>query len=376
MGLHWANVASWRIRRQRLVERASQDEVVQVAGLLCGLHAQLMSSAELAVWARVEDLAPGDVSDLLWQRRELFKTWGMRGTLHLLPASEYALWQGGWAAYDHYLKGAWFKYFGVSAEELGELIDAIGSSLDGRMLTREQLAASVAGLTGSPHLAEKLKESWGALLKPASFQGKLCFAPNLERNVRFTLPSWWLGDQPPVEKDDALQEVARRFLEAHAPATREDFARWWGTTPAHAGLLLKRLEQEAVEVEVEGEKRWVLDRDVDETASAEPSGTVNLLPSFDHYVVGSTLHAERLLPDPSFKSRVYRPQGWISPVVLVDGRMEGVWEFEKKGARLTVSVQPFGRFPERVERGVASEAERLARFFGVSEVSVESSEDL
>jgi hypothetical protein len=297
----------------------------------------------------------------------------MRGTLHLLPAAEYHMWQGGWAPYDHYLKGAWFKYFGLTEERLQALVDAVGQSLNGRMLTREQLSAEVAALTGSEQLGDRLKESWGAMLKPASFKGKLCFAPNLDRNVRFTHPSWWLGERPALGHDDALEEITRRFLRAHAPATREDFARWWGTTPAQAGRLLKGLGDEAVEVEVEGEKRWMLAKDVEEANAAEPSGTVNLLPGFDHYVVGASRHSDHLLPR-SFRPRVYRSQGWISPVVLVDGRMEGVWQHERKAGRLVVSVEPFAPFPDWVREKVVSEAERLAKFLEAPDLSVDFAE--
>ena len=41
---------------------------------------------------------------------------------------------------------------------------------------------------------------------------------------------------------------------------------------------------------------------------------VRLLPAFDQYVICATLQAERLMPGP-FKDRVYRPQGWLSPVL-------------------------------------------------------------
>ena len=47
-----------------------------------------MSAAELALWARIENLEPDAVPRALWEERTLIKTWAMRGTLHLLPSSE------------------------------------------------------------------------------------------------------------------------------------------------------------------------------------------------------------------------------------------------------------------------------------------------
>jgi hypothetical protein len=329
-----------------------------------------MSSAELTLWARVEDIDSGTVSAALWDERSLFKTWAMRGTLHLLPSAEYGMWQAGWATYDHYLKPAWFKYFGMSTEEFEQLVDAVGKSLDGDMLTREQLAARVSELTGSPALREKLKESWGAFLKPASFQGKLCFAPNLNRNVRFTLPRWWLGDPSTVESEDALAAITRRFLQANGPATRDDYARWWFMSPAQALKRFKMRGDEAVQVEVEGSQLWMLAAHPAEVESAALTRSVNLLPAFDQYVIAATRHIERFLPGP-FKSRIYRPQGWISPVLLVNGRMEGVWQFEKKGQGLEVSVEPFGKLGDWAKEAIEREAEDLGRFHSASSVRVE-----
>ena len=91
---------------------------------------------------------------------------------------------------------------------------------------------------------------------------------------------------------------------------------------------------------------------------------VRLLPAFDQYVVTATRQAEHLLPGP-FKARVYRPQGWLSPVLLVGGRMEGVWRQEVKGGRVQVTIEPFaGPPPAWARRAAEAEAERLAAFAG------------
>ena len=92
--------------------------------------------------------------------------------------------------------------------------------------------------------------------------------------------------------------------------------------------------------------------------------SVRLLPGFDQYVVGASRHAEHLLPGGVLRSRIYRPQGWISPVLLVNGRMEGVWRHEIKGSRVEVSIEPFVKAPVWVRRAAGEEAERLASFLG------------
>jgi len=100
-----------------------------------------------------------------------------------------------------------------------------------------------------------------------------------------------------------------------------------------------------------------------EASELTPIRSVRLLPAFDHYVVAASCHAEHLLPG-NFRSRVYRQQGWISPVLLVDGSMQGVWRHEIKGRRVEVVIESFAKIPAWTRRGAAEEAERLAAFLG------------
>ena len=67
--------------------------------------------------------------------------------------------------------------------------------------------------------------------------------------------------------------------------------------------------------------------------AADAGGAVRLLPAFDQYVVAAP-RDERACPAPE---RVYRPGGWFSPVLLVDGVMAGVWTLEDG----VLTIEPF-----------------------------------
>jgi hypothetical protein len=368
--LTWPRAAAWRIRRHHLDQRAPSGSMLAVAGRLCGLHAQVMSSAALTLWARVEDLDRRAVHRALWEDRTLVKTWAMRGTLHLLPADELPLWHAALATSRRYKTPAMWRRFGLTLEELDRLTEAIGSALDGRVMTREELAQEVGRLTRSAAFGAKLADgSWGTILKPAAFTGRLCFGPSVGQRVRFTRPDTWLADpeRTPRRTDDpeaVVAAVTRRFLSAYGPATYHDFARWWGG----AGLSTIRqwiasLGEEITPVELEGAKAWMLAVDARETRELPPARSVRLLPGFDQYVIGASRHAGHLLPG-DLRSRVYRPQGWISPVLLVNGRMDGTWRHEIKGSRVEIVIEPFVKLPAWVRRAAGQEAERLAAFLG------------
>lgn len=333
---------------------------------LVGVHAQVMSSAELTLWARVDGLDRDAVARALWEERSLVKLWAMRGTLHLAPAREHAAWVAALSTYDGWRKPAWRRYFRVALEELDELVATIGVALDGRQLTREELGAEVIRLSGHEHLAQVLRESWGGFLKPPSFLGELCFAPSDGQRVRFTNPASWLdnrGDAP----EDPVGQMFLRYLASHGPAPADDVRRWWaGLSGARARAVL---EGRAERLTIEGEDAWAAPG----FEPAEPVETVRLLPAFDQYVVAATRHAERLLPDPALRTRIYRNQGWLTPVLCVDGRMDGVWRFERKGKRLVVTIEPFTRLSRATRAAAEREAESLAAFLGGSlELSWES----
>jgi hypothetical protein len=365
--LTWARAAAWRVRRHHLDRRAPAGSMLAVASRLCGLHAQVMSSAELTVWARVDGLDRRAVRRALWEDRTLIKTWAMRGTLHLLPASELPLWHAALSTSGRYLRPAWWqKNFGITIEELDRLTEAVAAALEGRVITREELMREVGRLTGSAAFAAKVGESsWGTILKPSALAGRLCFGPSLGQRVRFTRPDTWLATAPkPTDPQAATAAVTRRFLAAYGPATCHDLARWWnGGGVSRARQWIASLGDEVSPVEVDGTPAWMLKGHVREARELPPDRSVRLLPGFDQYVVAASCHAGHLLPG-DLRSRVYRPQGWISPVLLVNGRMEGTWRHEIKGSRVEVVIEPFVKAPVWVRRAAGHEAERLAAFLG------------
>src|SRR5207245_10216839 len=165
-----------RLERHHLHRRAPRGSELRVAGRICGLHAQLLSSAALSLWARIEGTSLEVFQRALWRERTLVKIWAMRGTLHLLPARDLPIYLGALGTYRHYLTQGWVKYFGVTREEIELVIETVGDVLRGRVLTRDQLADAVVERTSSKKLGVGLRQGWGVLLKPAAYRGQLCFA--------------------------------------------------------------------------------------------------------------------------------------------------------------------------------------------------------
>lgn len=363
----WSQALAWRMKRQFLLNRAPADDLIAVSDRMCALHAQVMSSVELALWARIDGLDQTAVRDALWQHRSLVKLWAMRRTLHVVPSFRLGTWLGGLATYRD---GP--DFYQLRDPKQLELAELVGRVLHGKLLTRTELADEVARLSGAAAIAETLLGSWGGNLKPASFLGQLCFGPNEGHLVRFTHPDTWL-DTPPKRYagDEALVTIARKYLNVYGPAVPADLGSWWGVSRTAAAQLIAALGDATTLISVDGEPHWMLTEQVADLASTRPaSPVVRLLPGFDPWVVCASRlvrsrgSGEPTALDPAYRTRIYRLQGWVSPVLLIDGRIAGVWRHERRGRRLRVDVEPFAAIPRWTRQPIENEAERLAAFLG------------
>ncbi|HEX6543632.1 MAG TPA: winged helix DNA-binding domain-containing protein [Ktedonobacterales bacterium] len=356
--LTWPQVLAFRLQRHFLEERAARGNLLAVVSRTCGLHAQVMSSAELAAWARIDGLDSDDVRAALWKERTLVKTWAMRWTLHLISTGDYPVYLAAFRAFGHFRSERWLTSYGITADDMNVLLDGFRVTLTGDGMTREQLADAVAQHTGRPYLREKLLGGWGPLLKPGAYQGHLAFGPSSGQNVTFVSPRHWLGGFPELDTDDARLETVRRYLYAYGPATPGDFGRWWGASRTDSRKLFRALGDELIPVSIDGWDAWALHKDADALQATKPSKAVRLLPGFDPYTVGLRRECESALPAER-KGRVFSQQGWISPVVLAGGSVVGVWKYKVKQAHLAVTVEPFDPLSHAIRDGIEQEAARL-----------------
>jgi hypothetical protein len=363
--LTWNQVASWRMSRHILAERAAPDDLLGVASRLCGLHAQVASAAELSAWVRMHPGEPGAVSAALWQDRTLVKTWAMRGTLHLIVADELPTFMAARRTINRHLTPGYLKYFDLTRSQMVNLIESIGTALDGRCLTRDELALEVGRITGETRLGDQLRSGWGSFLKPAAALGYLCFGPNQGRNVTFVRPDQWLGTWPEIDPDWAMSEVLRRYLSTYGPTRRDEFAQWFGAALSTARRAFERLADELTEVQFDGTRAYVLSSTLDDMLAVPAGLSVRLLPNFDPYMIGLSPQVKRHIP-PEQLPRVFRTAGWISPVVLVDGNIVGVWGYQRgtNSLKLTVDIFEQTSASPEIISGIEVEAEHLTGLLG------------
>jgi len=356
--LTWDEVWGRRLQRHFLVEPAPRGRLLDVVGAVCGIHAQMMPSAELSVGLRVAGMTRTDLREELWERRGLVKTYGLRGTVHLFPAAELPLWMAALRAKPEPKRPPEVT---LTAPERVAVVEAIGDALDGRRLTRDELEQEVgrrlgswATQPGAPAFGGTWPR-WMFGLGAAATDGVLCFGPAQGSRVSYVRVDQWIERQDRVDGEQALAEVVRRFLAGYGPATHREFARWFAMDERAAAGLLRSLGDEVEEVDVEGWPAFLLAGD----GPAPPArGSVRLLPHFDCYVVGA-YPRDRFIPPVWAERGLTRGTAATLPVLLVDGVVGGLWHRRRSGRRLEVTVEPFRRLTARQRGQVEVEAARV-----------------
>jgi hypothetical protein len=358
--LTWSGVTARRMARHALSERAAHLGPADVAGVLCGAHAQVLSAAELSIGRRIAGASRADVQRALWQDRTLVKTFGPRGTVHLLPTADLPMWTAALSALPPSVP-MHPEPVRFTPEQVEEVLAAIGDALAGTELTVDELTEAIVDRTG-PWAGERTMAAfqgrwprWRQLTSTAAHRGVLCFGPNRDGKVTYTDPHRWLPGFRPDDGDAALRTLLTRYLYAYGPATPQHFARWLGIPPRPAVQLFDQLAGELDQVELDGGPGWTIAGDTG--TPRQPHRGIRLLPYFDAFVVAGQPR-ERLYPGAA-ATRGLTPAGQAGnyPVLLVDGVVGGVWHQRRSGRKLAVTVEPLRELTAAQRRQLDEEVE-------------------
>jgi hypothetical protein len=197
------------------------------------------------------------------------------------------------------------------------------------------------------------------VFKPLAWQGDLCFGPGQGNRTTFMLPeaasARWAGLPDP---EDAAPIAVAAFLGAHGPASLDAFGHWMAGGwfgKRRLRSMLEGLGDRLAEVDVEGERLYVVAEHLDELASTRPTNAVRLLGGFDQWVLGPGTADGHVIP-PARRVAVSRQSGWISPVVVVGGVVSGTWEIDGDDLRVSWFAEA-GRVPRSA---IGEQAERVA----------------
>jgi hypothetical protein len=180
-----------------------------------------------------------------------------------------------------------------------------------------------------------------------------------------------------IEESDAITALVRLYLASFGPASEVDAVWWTGLGKTKVRRALEELEDQLVEVSVPeiGKGFFMLRVDLKQIEAIKPphQPVINLLPSLDPYLMGYKQRARYL--DQEHYDLVFDRSGNATSVILVDGRVVGVWDFEdgKEPLAKAFLFQELGR---SLRDGIYAEAERLGEFIAETKVKIKECESM
>lgn len=359
IALSGEQVRMLRLRAQRLIPgyRETAPGVADLVKELGGIQAQDTRAASLAVWVRSAGLLAADVERARVQERTIIRTWGPRGTLHLLATEDL-----GWLLP---LFGPVF--IAANRRRRAELGLDEDTCARGIRIIREVLASQ--GPLTRDELVEQLVihnirlegQARPHLLMRAALEGAICLGPDRGAEPTYVLLSDWVTIGQALSQEAALVELAYRYLGVYGPATPEDIAAWSGMTISKIRTAWQHLADRVMEVGIGGSMAWMLKERaawLDESPITGP--VVCLLPAFDTYLLG---YQKRDLTVPAqYARRINAGGGMLNPTLLVDGCAVGTWKGQRKKNQIDVTVEPFDRLAPEVYPALEARVVDLARF--------------
>lgn len=326
-----------RLAAQRLTPETAASTAAEAARAVLGIQAQDVRAGDLALRSRV----PGIERSAIAPDPELVRTWTVRGTVHLLAADDLPWMHAITGARNQRRFDALMAKRGnleLARSILPDLIDLLAEEPQ----RRADLLPRLAG-RGHDSLGDR---SVNIVMAWACVSGRVIGLP--DGRFRATDPP------PPVDEDEALAILARRYLEGYGPAGEPDLARWSGLPLGTVRRALGTL----TECERHGDL-LALPGTLD--AEPPPAPPVHLLAAFDTSMLG--WRSREPLIAAAHDGSILPGGGIIRPAVLARGSGAGTWRLPGSGPRRELVVEWFARPPARA--ALEAEMGDVSRFLGL-----------
>lgn len=157
-------------------------------------------------------------------------------------------------------------------------------------------------------------------LRMAELSGTLCSGDLQPMKATYALTAHKVGPQTPIDRDEALLMLTRKYFQSRQPATLEDFVWWSGLNMGDCRRGITMMGNAMHAVNWRGRTFYVTD---DCRTHGFRKGRYLLIPPYDEYLIGYKSRDIVLAPD--YSHRAHNNSGIFQPVIAHDGIICGNW---------------------------------------------------
>ena len=343
------------LARQLLLKRATLTPVAAIEQLAC-LQAQWSPAPYIGLWTRLARFAISDLEAALADHT-VVKATVMRGTLHLLGATEFPFFAVATAAARSDL---WRNPKLEAGIDMAELEARLGRFIAKAPRTFEELAQQIdAAAPGDRdrqrYLIRRLVFNRGAVVHtPPSGTWRHY------RTGGYVAGRGWVAKWREPAVDEATDHVVRRHLGAFGPATVDDIGSWSSIRTPLIRESLARLD--GIRRFRDERNRELFDLERAPRPDPETAAPVRFLPKWDSTLLGyAAPERVRILPE-GHRRTVIQKNGDVLQTILVDGMVAGTWATSVSRGEAILAITPFAKLARTDRAALVEEGERLIRF--------------
>ncbi len=148
-----------------------------------------------------------------------------------------------------------------------------------------------------------------------------------------------------------------RYFTSHGPATMADFSWWSGLNVTNSRTALDLVKDRLESIEIDSQLYWF-----NGEAQGSNGKSVHLLPAFDEFLISykDRTAAIDLLHQP----KAFTRNGIFSPVILINGKAEGVWKRTISKKKVIFDFRPFLKIDDMMMEDIKAAAVQYAHFMG------------
>ena len=337
------------LARQMLLDRHAIS-AVDAVGRLVAMQAQVARPPFVGLWTRLRDFDRAELARALHDRRVVRVT-SLRGTLHLMTASDYAAMRGTLQAM--LTRGTLSTLRGRAATVDLSAVEAEGRRFFAKPATfdalRDHLLAKFAD-------ADERAMAYAIRMQVPLVQVPTDATWGFPAAADFALADAWLGKAISTEPVRP-EKLVRRYLAAFGPASPGDAQAWSGLS----GLrdVFETMRPSLVSFRDE-RKRELFDLPDAPRPGEDIMAPVRFIPDFDNLVLSHD-DRSRIIAD-AHRGRVTTKNLQVRATFLVDGMVTGTWKSERKRKSAVLVIEPFASVAKRVRADLEQEGARLLEF--------------
>ncbi len=347
------DIVRWRLHNQHIT-RQTFAKPVDVIQWLGAVQAQDYTAAKWALGLRLHNAIDDDI-ERAFADGAILRTHVMRPTWHFVAPTDIRWLLALTAPRVKAILAHYDRQLELDDAVFLQSNTALTKALEcGKQLTRTELASVLQQVGIEAKNGQRLTH----LMMHAELDGVICSGARRGKQFTYALLDERTPQTEPFDHDEALAEFIRRYFTSHGPATLQDFAWWSGLTAAETKDGLHMNTSQLLHETIDGQTYWFA-----ETISSTPdtSPTVYLLPNYDEYTV-SYKDRSAILAVPHTSKLDTRSSSPFNHVIVLNGRIAGIWKRTLEKDKVQVILNPFTQFSDAETRAVAAVADHYGAF--------------